>query len=536
MNILKNNSRIEQYKHISTICIISVLIASMLITPVMAADWPMFRSDASNTGNSPETINLPLTEAWHSNAPQVEENGAVAANGIVYMVSNSFSTGNALNNRLYAFTVSTGVDVPGFPVQIGLSYGSPAVDTANNKVYVLTNSGLQAFNLDGTAAWNAAVGSVGYNYNQGPIIDQGFVYVKAGGKLLKYNSGGTQQWSTAITSGMDTQPAIMGDYVYINTESRYIRKYDKNTGVEVLTGGFPISTASSESALAAVGGKIYHKADLLYVYNDADGSLAWSKAIGGAGTYYDSPGVSTVGGVVYVYGWDGKMYAFDVNTGATITGFPSVALNPGADRNWGSPTIAGDKIFIGAGTSQKLKVLGAAGTANAGQVLAEYPTFSADRQGFDLCSIVISDGVVFAMLDGGGLYAFFSSGTVWTGGAMKINNGAGCTESLDVTLDLDRGSNALVTEMRISEDPLFTGASWEPYATTKAWQLSAGYGTKTVYVQFRDSNGQLSNVFNDMIEYSQNCGGTSVPEFPSLIIPIAGILGVVLLLYIRREN
>jgi hypothetical protein len=38
-----------------------------------------------------------------------------------------------------------------------------------------------------------------------------------------------------------------------------------------------------------------------------------------------------------------------------------------------------------------------------------------------------------------------------------------------------------------------------------------------------------------MIEYSQNCGGTSVPEFPSLMIPVAGILGVVLLLYRRRE-
>jgi hypothetical protein len=232
------------------------------------------------------------------------------------------------------------------------------------------------------------------------------------------------------------------------------------------------------------------------------------------------------------------MYAFDENTGNPMTGFPSLPLNPAgaSGRNWNSPTVAGDKVFIGAGTTQKLKILGAAGTANAGVVLEEHLSFSTDTQGFDLCSPIISDGVVFAMLDGGGLYAYFSGGTVWTGGAIKINNNAGCTESQDVTLTLDRGSNTLVNEMKISEDPFFAGASWEPYSTTKAWTLSAGYGMKTVYVQFKDSNGQLSNVFNAKIDYSQNCGGQSVPEFPSLVIPVAGILGLMLLVYRRREN
>jgi hypothetical protein len=519
----------------AAILIFSILIGSMLAMPAYAADWPMFRSDASNTGNSPETINLPLTEQWHSNAPQVEENGAVAANGIVYMVSNSWSTSNPINNKLYAFTVSTGLDAPGFPVQIGFSFGSPAIDKANNKVYVLTNTGLEAFNLDGTSAWTAVVGSIGYNYNQGPIIDQGYVYVKAGGNLYKYNSAGAPQWSTT-TSGMDTQPSIMGDYVYSNTESGLIKKFNKFTGVEVIGGGYPIATGSGASALTTIDGKIFNKADILYAYNE-DGSFAWSQTIGGSSTWYNSPGVSSLAGVVYVYGWDGKMYAFDVNNGATITGFPSVNLNPGADRNWGSPAIAGDKIFIGAGQSQKLKVLGAAGTANPGQVLAEYPTFSADTQGFDLCSVIISDGVVFAMLDGGGLYSFFESGNVWTGGGIKINNGAACTQIQDVTLNLDRGSNNAVTDMRISEDPLFGGAVWEPYSTTKAWTLSAGYGTKTVYVQFKDSNGQLSNVFNDQIDYSANCGGSNqVPEFPSVALPIMSVLGIMFLMSRKKHN
>src|SRR5712671_4050976 len=70
---------------------------------LLAADWPTFRNDASNAGASPETINLPLTEVWHSAAPVVEENGVVVANGIAYMMSQS--------GQLHAFAVATGFSV-----------------------------------------------------------------------------------------------------------------------------------------------------------------------------------------------------------------------------------------------------------------------------------------------------------------------------------------------------------------------------------------------------------------------------------------
>jgi hypothetical protein len=145
-------------------------------------------------------------------------------------------------------------------------------------------------------------------------------------------------------------------------------------------------------------------------------------------------------------------------------------------------------------------VLGAAGTANAGVVLAEYPTFSADAQGFDLPSPVVAEGFVFAMLDGGGLYAF-SPGKA-PPGKIKINGGAECTTSRNVTLEIEFGSN---TEMRISEDPLFKMASFEPVAATKSFELSEGFGEKTVYIQFKDKEGNLSNVFNAKINYASTC-------------------------------
>ncbi|MBW2570647.1 MAG: PQQ-like beta-propeller repeat protein [Deltaproteobacteria bacterium] len=330
--------------------------------------------------------------------------------------------------------------------------------------------------------------------------------------LRKYDAAGFLQWASPA-SGANTQPSIMGDHVYSNSESGQIQKFDKSTGVQVIGSGFPISTGSSWSALTTVNGKIYHKADILYAYDADYGTLLWSEYAGGDGTYYGSPAVS--GGVVYVYGYDAKLYAFDENTGGILAGFPSVSLNSATGitgRNWGSPAIAGDKIFIGAGTTQELKVLGAAGTAQAGQVLAEYLTFSTDFQGFDLCSPVVSDGWVLAMLDGGGLYAFYGGDDPHSG-ALVINDDESCTESQGVTLALDNNDNPDVVEMRISEDPFFTGAMWEPYSETTTWTLSAGFGTKTVYAQLKDTFGQLSNVFTDQIDYLESCGVGVVPVF-----------------------
>ena len=488
---------------IKLITLISIIFAGILLsTTVSPYDWLMWRNDSGNAGESIEEIILPLTLAWHSNAPSVEENGVVVSNGIAYM--------QTYDGYLYAFNVSTGLVVSGFPVTIGSSYGTPAVDSVSGHIYALTgNNNLYAINFNGSIAWTVSIGSVGGNYFKGPIIENDFIYFKAGGNVYKYNSTGDLQWSTA-TIGYQTQPSLMGDYVYVNTESGQIRKYNKNTGSEITTGGFPISTGSSYAGITTIKDKIFHKSDVLYVYNANDGSLIWSQPCGGS-TMYKSPAVSN--GVVYIYGWDSKVYAFNENTGATITGFPSVALNPDgvSGRNYGSPTIAGDKVFIGAGTTQIMKILGAAESSNPGEVIDEYYTYSEDTQGFDLCSPVISDGVVFVMLDGGGLYAFFDSETQWEGGGITINNGDECTENQEVTLTMDPGENTEVSEMRISENPLFTGIEWESYMETKQFMLSAGYGTKTVYVQFKDSQGQLSNVFNDQIDYLEYCGDNTAP-------------------------
>lgn len=490
---MNGQSMVKRILTMLLVCFSSFL---LLAASTSAADWPNFRGPVSNSGASSETINLPLVEQWHSQAPDIEENGVVVADGIAYITTD--------DGELHAFNVATGFNVPGFPITIPRSYSTPAVDPANDRVYVLTSGTLYAIQLDGTTAWTRAVGSTGTNYSQGPITEDGFVYFKAGVSLHKYNAAGTLQWMSPA-GGPNTQPAIMGDYVYVNTTVGQIRRFNKATGVEDLSGNYPILVgATQESSLTAINGKLFFKSNLLYAYNAADGSLVWSQPAGGNGTYSLSPAVS--GGVVYVYGYDGKLYAFNENTGVTMAGFPTALLGAGAnDRNWSSPAVAGDKVFVAAGTTQKLKVVGAAGTAMAGQVLEEHLAFSTDPQGFDLCSPAISDCYVFAMLDGGGLYAYFGGCGEPPQGTLSINGGADCTESQMVTLTLGNGDDPNVVEMRISEDPFFSGVPWVPYTETSMFTLSPGFGSKTVFAQLKDNVGVLSNVFSATISYQEIC-------------------------------
>lgn len=88
-------------------------------------------------------------------------------------------------------------------------------------------------------------------------------------------------------------------------------------------------------------------------------------------------------------------------------------------------------------------------------------------------------------------------------GSIQINSGNSSTNSLNVTLTISATDNrGSVTEMIISEDPSFTGASYVPFATSKAFVLSSSQGNKTVYIRFKDDLGNISSAYFDEIVYS----------------------------------
>lgn len=112
-------------------------------------------------------------------------------------------------------------------------------------------------------------------------------------------------------------------------------------------------------------------------------------------------------------------------------------------------------------------------------------------------------------------------------GVVLINNGARLTRSKMVVLNvssadtplegLAQSANAHMggplalqynevsgsIQVRVANEPTFSGALWEPLAPEKAWILGAGpAGTYTVYVQFRDGAGNESFAVLDTIVYT----------------------------------
>ncbi|MBF4767568.1 Ig-like domain-containing protein [Nocardioides agariphilus] len=86
-------------------------------------------------------------------------------------------------------------------------------------------------------------------------------------------------------------------------------------------------------------------------------------------------------------------------------------------------------------------------------------------------------------------------------GTVSIAGGATRTNKRSVVLNLsasDPSPSSGVTQMRFSNDGLaFT--DYQPYAATATWTLSVLDGTKRVYAQFKDADGNQSIVVSDTI-------------------------------------
>lgn len=85
-------------------------------------------------------------------------------------------------------------------------------------------------------------------------------------------------------------------------------------------------------------------------------------------------------------------------------------------------------------------------------------------------------------------------------GSVTIDVGNVFVNSASVTLSLSASDiNSSVTQMQISNDGTFDSEPWEAYSTSKGWTLTAGDGTKSVYVRFQDSVGNVSVSYSDSI-------------------------------------
>src|SRR3990172_2764298 len=84
-------------------------------------------------------------------------------------------------------------------------------------------------------------------------------------------------------------------------------------------------------------------------------------------------------------------------------------------------------------------------------------------------------------------------------GSILINEGASHTTTNNVTLTLSYADNvSKVSKVRYSNDGS-TWSGWEDPSPTKAWNLTSGDGTKTVYFRIRNQANQVSPTYSDTI-------------------------------------
>ena len=104
------------------------------------------------------------------------------------------------------------------------------------------------------------------------------------------------------------------------------------------------------------------------------------------------------------------------------------------------------------------------------------------------------------------------SDTTGPTGTISINSDASYTNLLAVTLTLTCTGSGGCAKMQIAD----VSGNWsveETYATTKAWNLLSGDGTKTVYVKFKDGVGNWSTPYSDTIVLDTSAPVT-VPSTP----------------------
>ena len=107
-----------------------------------------------------------------------------------------------------------------------------------------------------------------------------------------------------------------------------------------------------------------------------------------------------------------------------------------------------------------------------------------------------------------------------TNPSITINSGAQYTNDPNVTLSLSASdSHSGVADVRLHNEG--TGWSdWQSYATSKSWTLTAGDGTKTVTVQFRDAAGNESGTASDNIILDTTPPDTTITSGPQGDIPV----------------
>ncbi|MDO8603206.1 MAG: hypothetical protein Q7O04_05110 [Candidatus Omnitrophota bacterium] len=375
-------------------------------------------------------------------------------------------------------------------------------------------------------------------YYQVQISKDSFETIDFDSGIVKTNS---QQYTTPIL------PTTEG-YVDYKWRVRVSDGYDYS-GWETASSGFKLATGTMDLPI-------------ILAKTSPGGSDIPSKLWQGCGDPYMSweypvKGVQPAG---YSYAW-GDMPDNQADTQGTSYQTPSDLLGDGvrvfnlkaenSAGNWGE--IASYELWIDRGSP----VIGNYSPEKGSLIASDRPTItiaaSDDKSGVDpnainmkinkstvgaaydensqsivyLPSTPLSEGSNVVSIEVADLVGNKTSQVVWSftvdtrgpTGYVIINNQDAVTNSVYVNLVFGASDSTTdVADMVISNDGVFDNEQWEQFKTKKEnWTLTPISGTRKVYVKFKDTAGNESEVFSDTIELIIIAPDTIITSGPSLL-------------------
>jgi hypothetical protein len=112
-------------------------------------------------------------------------------------------------------------------------------------------------------------------------------------------------------------------------------------------------------------------------------------------------------------------------------------------------------------------------------------------------------------------------------GSVSINAGAASTQNQTVSVSApatDPGSGVSMVE--ISNNADMSSSTLLSYTQTISWQLTNGFGAKTIYVRWRDGAGNWSSVANDTITFVDDTTPPNPPSSVSHLLFGSGRFGI----------
>ena len=361
--------------------ILCLLLLSVLITPAFAADWSMFKNDASHSGYTGDSVNAPLTLKWAKDLGSETDSSPVIVNDVLFI-------GSTLG--VFALDAKTGQEIWRFQTESfvrsvpAVSNGVIYIGDDNKKFYAIDAK-------DGSLKWKNDTALGGYTASAAVVGNIVYAMPKDGSFYAFDTSNGEVVWSTLIGKIAESSPAIGEGIIAFGTDGGAIVALDASTGKQKWS--YNTGTIDIKSSPVIADGAIFIGSNDGAVYAiTTGGSLKWKFST--SDNIESSPSVKN--GVVYFGSQDSNFYAVDEGTGKLKWKFPD------SGQVFSAPAISNDVVYFG---SENKIIYGL--DANTGKLLWRNSTGEKNKD--YITSPAISGNVLYATTHSG-IVSAYSSG------------------------------------------------------------------------------------------------------------------------------